>query len=90
MRTFALLFAFLPLTMAFMANGAGGADYVFNALLLLLVGIDTCSATFKHHAEASNAACRSDLSRRVRAATEETDLKQAVSALVAFDMRGAA
>ena len=43
LRIFTLLFALLLLTMAFMANGPGSAEYVFNALLLLWIGVQLCS-----------------------------------------------
>lgn len=93
MRTLFLLFAWVPIIMAYMAHGPGGVDYVFRTLLLLWFAVETLTSLAALASLRSRETIRADYNIRFRAALADGDLdaaREAISSEEMFLMRGAA
>lgn len=80
---YVLIFAWLPLTMAFMPNGSasGAADCIFWSLLLLAACVDICVTLAALGSIASREAIRQQYQARFDAALEAWDLAEAKECL---------
>lgn len=93
MRTFALLFAFVPVILAFAVNGPGSHDWVFRALLLIAAGVEICKEACRYGISLSETDIKNDYSREFRLAAcdgRDADAKAVLRSVELFIRRGAA
>lgn len=93
MRTFSLVFAWLPLTMAFMTNGSLGFDYLIYSLLMLCGCVDICTAYYEIGCINSSAAISAAYKDRFNFAMTINDFDTArefIRSEEMFIMKGAA
>ena len=93
MRTFAILFAFLPVILAYGACGDIRNAPVFETLLLIAVGIEICAAAYRYGIELSEIDIDHQFKMDFAAAVRSGDRRSASTVLNAatlFKMRGAA
>lgn len=90
MKTFALLFAWIPVGLAFMAGGDDFGGYVIWTLLLLCLGIEVCAAAFWAASEDSLARIKIDMVLALSRSENLDEQHQRVTALRLFIERGTA
>lgn len=89
MKTYFLLFAWVPLSMAFMGTGQPNFGiYFFWSLALIGAGINTCSAIAKIAAEQSEEAITDEMMRHALRAETKRQWNQRCLALDLFTERG--
>lgn len=90
MKTYALLFAWVFVFLAYKPAGDISDAPVFWTLLLIGAAVEVLGALGRYHAEISEAECRQWFYSQYRSAKSEYDLLQAAKALSLFNARGAA
>lgn len=92
MKTFILVFAWIPIVMVFSINGPGGSSYIFWTMFLLAIFVGICEATFRHHAEFSDwlilMKYDAEIERAFLARNDQM-IFQLLSAKTMYEMRGA-
>lgn len=87
MRTFAMLFAWLPVTMAYMGTGQpGGSIYIFWTLLLLGACINICAVLYRKASAESPIRIIGCWSDAINAAVQAEDLGTARLHLRAWNL----
>lgn len=92
MRTFILVFAWIPILMVFSINGPGGSIYIFWTMFLLAIFVGICKATFQHHAEFSDRLILMEYNAEIERAFLAKDdqlIYQILSSITMYETRGA-